>query len=242
MNAFNFPYTELTDEDIRNGELDNYDLFIVPGGPDAGESYYAGLGDKGMDEIRKYLERGGNYIGSCAGSYFPLTARLNTPERRMWLNVVGATDPTGLDYCQRGAGFVRINLDVIDHPIMYSISYGLPSSLDVIYWEGPVFYVSDPNVKVLATFQSLLASGTEYPKWTNDNSYVKECMTYPNPITKERFDKHLKDMPAIIEATYGKGRLIMFSMHPEFGSPTMNNWQESLAPLFIVNSIYDLCS
>ena len=49
-------------------------------------------------------------------------------------------------------------------------------------------------------------------------------------------------MPAIIEATYGKGRLIMFSVHPEFGSPTMNKWEESLAPLFIVNSIYDLCS
>jgi glutamine amidotransferase-like uncharacterized protein len=242
LNIFSLPYVEANDGAIREGMLEKCDLLIVPGGPDAGESYYAGLGDKGMHSIIKFLENGGKFLSSCAGAYFPLTARQNSPEQRMWLNVVGATDPTGLDYAQRGAGFVRVDLCAADSPVLYGIAYGLPSSIDVIYWEGPVFHLNDPSVRILATFQSFLASGAEFPKWLAENQYASDALVYANPLTRQRFDKHLLNMPAALEARYGHGRMIMYSFHPEFGAPTVPKWEDSLTPLFIINGIYELCS
>ncbi len=242
LNMFKLPYVEAKDGDIRDGLLEDCDLFIVPGGPDAGESYYAGLGDKGMGNIVRFLENGGRYLGSCAGAYFPLTARPNSPEQRMWLNVVGATDPTGIDYPQRGAGLVRIDLCAAGSPVLYSLAYGLPSSIDVIYWEGPVFHLSDPGVRILATYQQFLASGAECTRWQPENQAAVEVLSYPNPLTRQRFDRHLLNMPAALDAAYGAGRLIMFSFHPEFGAPTVPKWEASLTPLFVVNGIYELCS
>jgi len=58
-----------------------------------------------------------------------------------------------------------------------------------------------------------------------ENQYAIDAMKYPNPITKERFDKHLKEMLTIIESIYRKGKLVIFSIHPEFGSSTMNKWK-----------------
>lgn len=242
LNTFGLTYNEIKDSEIRDGMLDECDLLIVPGGPDAGESYYAGLGDRGMGNVIKYLENGGKYLSSCAGAYFPLTARLNSPEHRMWLNVVGATDPTGIDYAQRGAGFVRVDLCFAGHPALYGLAYGLPSSIDVIYWEGPVFHICDPDIKVIARYQSFIASGAEPPIWKVENSIASDCILWPNPLTRERFDIHLKNMPAVLDAKYGKGRLIMYSFHPEFGAPTVPKMENSLTPFFIINSIYELCS
>jgi hypothetical protein len=44
----------LSDKQIREGVLSEIELFIVPGGPDAGESYYA---KKGMDEITSFPKK-----------------------------------------------------------------------------------------------------------------------------------------------------------------------------------------
>ena len=57
-------------QEIRSGKLDDYDLFVVPGG---GGLAMAGqlnpLGDEGCRLIKAWVQRGGMYIGSCAGSF-----------------------------------------------------------------------------------------------------------------------------------------------------------------------------
>ena len=43
-------------------------LFIIPGGQDV--FYESSLGDQGNAKIKQYVERGGSYLGICAGAYF----------------------------------------------------------------------------------------------------------------------------------------------------------------------------
>ncbi|HUW65325.1 MAG TPA: BPL-N domain-containing protein [Spirochaetia bacterium] len=240
LDTYGIAATELRDQDIREGALEKCDLLIVPGGPDAGESYYAGLGQKGMDAIAQFLVKGGTFLGSCAGAYLPLTPRSDSPEDRMWLNVVPATDLSGLDYWRTGAGFVRISLEIADHPAAFGLAYGHPSTIDVIYWEGPVFHTTSDNIRVLARFREFLSSGAQKPECPlSGNQCATDCLAWSNPLTRKRFNEHMKDLPAAIEASWGDGRLILFSFHPEFGSP-YSAWGGSVTHLFVINSIYDL--
>jgi glutamine amidotransferase-like uncharacterized protein len=244
LELFNLDFVEVTDEQIREGILSEIDLFIVPGGPDAGESYYAGLGKKGMNEVRSYVLNGGKYLASCAGAYLPLSAPLGTPQERMWLNLIGATDSTGLDYWRTGTGFVRVRLTALEHPCLYGLSYGDPSTLDVIYWEGPGIETTDvENITVLATYDEFLASGSAKPSWSvSANQCAVDSLEWSNPLSLERFDSFLKGKAAAIEATAGDGKVVVFSFHPEFGSPVTGSWELSLTHLLLLNSIYHLCS
>ncbi|MDI6600506.1 MAG: BPL-N domain-containing protein [Thermoanaerobacteraceae bacterium] len=95
LNLSVFEFKEVNDKDIRENLLDDFDIFIVPGGPDAGESFYHGLGDRGYDNIKRFLHNKGQYLGICAGAYLPLTSN---DENNIWLNIVDATDDNELDY------------------------------------------------------------------------------------------------------------------------------------------------
>ncbi len=52
---------------IRSGALNDMDVIIMPGG----RASYEGLslGDKGRENLTKFIKDGGGYIGSCAGCY-----------------------------------------------------------------------------------------------------------------------------------------------------------------------------
>jgi len=47
--------------------LKEYDCIILPGG--SGSKICNALGQSGMDELKKYIEQGGNLLGVCAGAY-----------------------------------------------------------------------------------------------------------------------------------------------------------------------------
>lgn len=66
-----FSFTQLDDQEIREGKLSHFDIFLVPGSPDAGECYYAGLGKAGYEKIREFLSGSGQYFGICGGAYLP---------------------------------------------------------------------------------------------------------------------------------------------------------------------------
>jgi hypothetical protein len=234
-------FTEITDDDIRNKGLDRFECLIVPGGPDAGESYYAGLGDQGYDAIRHFVKSGGYYIGICAGAYLPLK-RPPGLEFPVSLEIVEAWDPSGLDYWRTGAGFVRLLFEN-NNPIAYGLAIGEPSTLDMVYWEGPVFECGS-EVKVIARYDSFLAGGIDKPTWDiSCNQKAVDAITWYNPLTPARFDKHMKGKPAIIESSYGDGTLLLFSPHPEFGTPGIaEKWENSMTFRFYVNAFHYLFS
>lgn len=243
FNHYGLQVDFITDQDVRDGILTNYSLVIVPGGPDAGESYYEGLGQKGYDELIQFIKKGGNYLGSCAGSYFPLQGKEETLERDVWLNIVEATDECTLDYWRTGTGFVRVQVEEVSHPIFHNLAFGKPSTLDMIYWEGPVFDILDNSkVKILATYKDFIASSIQPPSWSlENNSIAIEAMTWSNPLSKDRFDKYMREKPAIIESSYERGRLVLLSPHAEFGTcGTSHLMKDNPNYELLMNTIYYL--
>src|SRR5690606_27907025 len=60
----------ISDAEVRAGQLDDLDVFVMPGGGfRAMHGQIEPLGEAGCRAIATFVERGGMYIGSCAGSY-----------------------------------------------------------------------------------------------------------------------------------------------------------------------------
>ena len=233
-----FNHEFVSDADIRLGRLNNFEIFLVPGSPDAGECYYAGLGEKGYDEIRSFLASGGEYLGICGGAYLPMTS-YNT-QNRYWLNIVEATDTEDLDYWRTGSGFIRCLIEDNCHPIFTSIALGVSSTMNLVYWEEPAITIKGSNVKTLAHYETLLANGREYrPYWDmQDNTMAREssCNWY-NPVTPEIFGKLLYRKTAFAEANYKNQRILLYSPHPEMGNIGYGPRKDSLNFLLIYNGL-----
>lgn len=241
LDSMNFRYEELDDNDIRTGKLADFRLLIVPGGPDAGESYYQGLGLAGFDRIRAFLATGGKYLGSCAGSYFPLTGAENTVERRCWLNIADTGDRDGLNYWRTGAGLVRLSVSG-GGPLTFGLEYGSNSTVDVMYWEGPVFSPAGSEVSVFARYSEFIASGSCPPFWDiSSNASACEMINWYNALDPVRFERKMRGLPAAVSTAYGDGRLVLYSFHPEFGYPNCE-FEKDPVHLFISNTVYELFS
>ncbi len=59
--------TVLNGEDIRDGALNSFDVFIVPGG--SGKKESQNLSRIGALEVKRFINGGGCYLGICAGCY-----------------------------------------------------------------------------------------------------------------------------------------------------------------------------
>jgi len=55
-------------EDIKNGNLINFDLLVIPGGN--ADPYNEDIGLDGASKIRDFVSNGGAFIGICAGGYY----------------------------------------------------------------------------------------------------------------------------------------------------------------------------
>lgn len=62
-----FLAAQVCGDDIAAGALDQFDLLICSGG--SGSAQSRSLGEKGRDNVRGFVDGGGDYIGICAGSY-----------------------------------------------------------------------------------------------------------------------------------------------------------------------------
>lgn len=240
MGGFTFSYVK--DIDIRNGCLMEYDIFLVPGSPDAGECYYNGLGDLGFENIKKFIADKGSYLGICGGAYLPLTAYHE--KNNCWLNLVEATENDDLDFWHTGSGFVRCRITEDSHPLFTGIAAGATSSLNLVYWEGPCLSIVGKNVKSLAYFEQLLATGQgeKKPYWDmQDNEMANEAVhKYYNPLSQECFDRLVVNKTAFAEADYNGNKILMFSPHPEMGNIGYDKRKDSLNFQLIYNGLFYL--
>ena len=62
------PTQLVTVDEVFFSNWDECALFVMPGGRDL--PYVRSLKGKGIDNIKKYVEEGGSYLGICAGAYF----------------------------------------------------------------------------------------------------------------------------------------------------------------------------
>ncbi|QDU58084.1 BPL-N domain-containing protein [Aeoliella mucimassa] len=171
-------------EQIRQGQLQNYDVLIVPGGSASSQSKH--LQQEGRDEIRHFVESGGGYVGICAGSYLASTHyswSLGILNARVWDRVHWA----------RGTGSVELSLSESGQSTLGSDD----PVVQVHYAQGPLLVrgreADLPTYEVLATYQTEVAKKGALPG-------------------------AMEGTHAIVRSTFGEGRVICYSPHPEVES------------------------
>lgn len=131
---------------IQRG-LSGYHVVIFSGGSASSQANKIGLA--GREQVRRFVEAGGGYVGICAGAYLAC-------EGLPWgLKILNAKTPTPL--WQRGRANLKIESTEAGRELLH-----LPDSNEIIYNNGPVLIpASHPS---LAKFESLAFFRTEVSK------------------------------------------------------------------------------
>ena len=168
---------------IRAGALDGVDVLVVPGGRSV--LMAKSLGEDGRSKVKAFVERGGGYIGTCAGCCLTMEPTKGHPDM---LNMIPFT------FGQQGG---KDRADLLLHfndraEVLAGIKKG---NRRVWFGRGPVLIPSKPVsnavVEVVATYAS----------------DVNSTGVGPLPSKAGR--------AAAVAGTYGKGRLFVLGVHPE---------------------------
>jgi putative intracellular protease/amidase len=149
-----FKTRRLSAQDIRDGQLDGFDVLVQPGG--SGSKQAAALGPEGRQKIRDFVERGNGYIGICAGAY------LASADYEWSL---GLLDAKVLDrkHWARGNGDVEMRLTGNGQQALSA-----PSSVVTVYYgQGPLLAPAGkrniPDYEELAVFETEIAENGASP-------------------------------------------------------------------------------
>lgn len=199
-------------EEITASGLDNLDAVIFPGG---GLLAMAGqlepLGKAGIARLRAWVEAGGTYIGTCAGSCHPLrmsepyhTALPVAAQFQMCAvsPVNSAAGKWGLD--SPGTGRIRVRPE--DDPLFE----GFSEPFEIVHYNGPLF----PPVP---------GAAGEVLGATEDFTPFERSLGRTGQTTLERSIQ--QGARIAYHQPVGAGQVILFGSHPEFGaSPLQLGW------------------
>lgn len=211
-------------DEIRRGELDRFDVVAVPGG---GWEHMNGqlrrLGGEGAASIRRFVESGGTYLSSCAGTYNvleidpkfrdgwnPAHDELPKLSARSWLT--DPNQPWGLR--SPGIGVIQAELGSEDHPL----AIGLRSPIDVVYYNGPILEATGDHLRPL-----LVCRAPDGGRFTPSEAFVRPLAPEGGTTAMEQ----ACDLGLLGGAfqRIGEGRVVGFGLHPEFGpDPDMMAW------------------
>lgn len=142
-----FAAERITSARIRDGELADFDVLIMPGG--SGSQQAARLEEAGREQIRSFVRAGGGYVGICAGAYLATTYydwSLGLINARVW------------DRCHwaRGGADVELGMSPAGCRLL-----DCEPSVRVRYNQGPLLVPDNqpdvPGYEVLATFETEVA-------------------------------------------------------------------------------------
>jgi glutamine amidotransferase-like uncharacterized protein len=185
----NMSFEEIKESDINRGELRNFEVLIVPGG--STEVIWESLEGKGFDQIRKFVEDGGKYIGICAGAYLaPEIVKLRFDKTRVGLGIIDVENER-----VSGIGLKEIKISNTSYPI----ARGYSGKLEIWYQNGPFMKPGD-GVGVISKYDEYFAS--------------------------------------IVCAAYGRGKVVLFSPHPE-GSLEFKMNPQKLGTLKLLRNAID---
>ncbi len=168
-------------EDIRNGALKDCDVLIQGGG--SGSKCAQTLGVDGREQIKSFVNKGGGYLGVCAGAY------LATSSYPWSLGILNAK-VMDRKHWARGKGQVLIQVDEVGQNLLgFSGEH-----VDIRYAQGPL--LAPDNKPDLPAYTELAKFETE----------IAENGAPPGVMIGKT---------AMAMSTYGKGRVICSSPHPE---------------------------
>ena len=196
------PFDLLRSEDVRRGALCQYRMIFVPGG--WASNKMSALGDQGMEEIRRFVSGGGNYLGICGGAGMATESGLGLlPIKRKSPN-------------ERVPSFSGpIRLSCAGHAMWQ----GIDTPVFFVWWPSQ-FQVEDPNIKVLARYEEAQAGA-----FSADINVV-DGGTIGWSELEQRYGilldpSRLRGEPGVLEGRFGRGRVILSLVH--FDTPGDRN-------------------
>ncbi len=239
LKGLGLPFDLIKAEDIKTGALNEYKMLFVPGGWASNKG--KALGDSGLKAIREFVENGGNYLGFCGGAGLATEAkggigllnvrrrptrervpsfsgriRLNLNEHSIWNGIL----ESGVKGQELGEKKGELNSSLTTHP----------SNLIFHAWWPSQFIVEDNSIKTLAAYGDALTDAFSSDLNVGDvesgSRWEELEAVYQINLNPER----LKYEPAVIEGTYGKGKVILSLVH--FDTPDDANGQHVLLNLW----------
>jgi hypothetical protein len=221
-------------KDCRRKRL-YYDVLIMPGGSAKQQSRE--LGAPGRREIVRFVERGGGYVGICAGAF--LACAFHAPERSLKLAPLGCLlgdnpKPGFKQRWQRGSGFLRVQLTGEGRRLLWDegLSWkeedieaqaGGPGLIVSRYNNGPLMMDdrAGEGVKVLATFAESVEEGRR--RFASTMGACSSTAVASVSSARAGGDPDASvgvKMPGTIAIAYsrygaGKGRVVLISPHFE---------------------------
>ncbi len=184
------PYRLVDGPSIARGALNDANFLVLPGGfstwgLDRGEAA------PGADaEVRAFLDRGGVCIGACGGANYLSMGRPG------WTGTAAACPRFPHEYLYSGVGVVTLKIE----DEIFGI--GLPPTIDLPYYHGPIYEEWGPGVRPLARFHEHCFPGRLF---------------IDNPLERPFFEQEMRGRAAILAADGPRGRAILLSPHPEMG-------------------------
>ncbi len=200
LRRLSLPFDIVTAAEIGAGCLAGYKMLFVPGGWAIDKS--RALKEEGKEEIRKFIKKGGSYLGFCGGAGLALQVEEG-------LSLLSVTRKQPEKRVPNFSGRIRTFREDGDHPIWKGVS---GDSAFHVWWPGQ-FSILDPNrVKVLASYSEpesdFFVADLKADDITDWERWEKSYGINLNP-------GRLKGEPAILEGRYGKGRVILSYLHLE---------------------------
>jgi glutamine amidotransferase-like uncharacterized protein len=176
-----FTIATVNAEEIRDGELKQFDVLIHPGGSASKQA--TTLQEEGRQAVRAFVDDGGGFIGICAGAYL---ASASYP----WsLDLLDAR-VVDSEHWDRGKGNVQLRVP----PGGQSALAVDDETVAIHYNQGPLLAPGEndeiADYELLAAFESEIAENGA-----------------PTGV--------MKGTTAIARGTFGQGRVVCFSPHPE---------------------------
>ena len=213
----------LTATDVRAGALAGYQLLVVPGGWASIRSEE--LGVSGREELRRYVYRGGAYLGICGGAGLALQVDEG-------LALVPVTRKAITDRLPNFSGSIRVQ-QTSPHPLWWSLR---EEEVFQVWWPSQFDLLEPDELKVLGRYgrpesdfcvsdlevAGILAAGRDWKQFEE---------AYQINLDPER----LLNEPAVLEGRYGEGRVLLSYPHLETPGDAAGN-----TALF--NIWYDLLS
>jgi len=198
-----FSFDLLTATDVRAGALTDYQLLVVPGGWASLRSEELGVG--GREELRRYVYRGGAYLGICGGAGLALQVDEG-------LALVPVARKPITERLPNFSGSIRVR-QASSHPLWWSLQ---GEEVFQVWWPSQFDLVEPNDIKILGRYgrpesdfyvsdlkvAETLAAGRDWGKFEE---------AYQINLDPER----LINEPAVLEGKYGEGRVLLSYPHLE---------------------------
>jgi hypothetical protein len=194
LKAAGLPFDLLRSEDIRQGALSRYRMIFVPGG--WASNKISALGERGREEIRRFVAAGGSYLGICGGGGMATE------------NGLGLLPIQRRPSSERVPSFSgRIRLSSTAHAIWQNVE----TPVFCAWWPSQ-FQIADQNVHVLARYEE------SQPDAFSSDIHVADGGIVGWSDLEQRYGillnpARLYGEPGVVEGCFGRGRVILSLVH-----------------------------